>query len=48
MIMPAAALARFTGAIIQGMSVQARDGASAAELSALARLANEEVARQRR
>lgn len=43
-----AALARFTGAIIQGMSVQARDGASAAELCALARLANEELARQRR
>lgn len=43
-----AALARFTGAIIQGMSVQARDGASAAELCAVARLANEELARQRR
>lgn len=42
-----AAIARFIGAIIQGMSVQARDGASAAELSALARLANGELARQR-
>lgn len=41
------ALARFVGAIIQGMSVQARDGARAAELLALARLANDELARQR-
>ncbi len=40
-----AALARFIGAIVQGMSVQARDGASATELVALARLANEELAR---
>ncbi|MGF0540325.1 TetR/AcrR family transcriptional regulator [Agrobacterium sp. ES01] len=30
------ALARFVGAIIQGMSVQAKDGASAAELKAIA------------
>jgi len=43
-----AALARFIGAIIQGMSVQARDGASAAELCALTRLANEELASQLR
>ena len=42
-----AAVARFIGAIIQGMSVQARDGASQAELQALARLASEELARQR-
>lgn len=40
------ALARFIGAIIQGMSVQARDGASPAELLALVRLANEELMRQ--
>ncbi|MFN3584807.1 TetR/AcrR family transcriptional regulator [Phenylobacterium sp.] len=41
------ALARFVGAIIQGMSVQARDGASEADLVAVARLAGEELARQR-
>lgn len=35
----AAALARHTGAIIQGMSHQARDGATRAELEALAELA---------
>lgn len=40
-----AALARFVGAIIQGMSVQARDGASRAELMAIARLAEEELLR---
>ncbi|SNB71045.1 hypothetical protein SAMN07250955_10847 [Arboricoccus pini] len=39
-------LARFVGAIIQGMSIQARDGAGRAELTALARLAAEELARQ--
>lgn len=38
-----AGLARFIGAIIQGMSVQARDGASEAELHAIARLALEQV-----
>ncbi|MBB4955965.1 AcrR family transcriptional regulator [Agrobacterium vitis] len=42
------ALARFVGAIIQGMSVQARDGASEAELATLARLAGRELARERR
>jgi AcrR family transcriptional regulator len=35
----AAALARYTGAIIQGMSQQARDGASRGELEALAEIA---------
>ncbi|WP_418953377.1 TetR/AcrR family transcriptional regulator [Streptomyces cinnabarinus] len=35
----AGALARYTGAIIQGMSQQARDGASRAELEALAEIA---------
>lgn len=39
-------LARFVGAIIQGMSVQARDGARRAELVALARLAGAELRRQ--
>lgn len=34
-----AALARHTGAVVQGMSQQARDGASRAELEALARIA---------
>ncbi|MDT0265620.1 TetR/AcrR family transcriptional regulator [Streptomyces sp. DSM 44915] len=35
----AGALARYTGAVIQGMSQQARDGASSAELAAVAELA---------
>ncbi len=35
----AAALARHTGAVIQGMSQQARDGASREELEALAEIA---------
>ncbi|MEU3731965.1 TetR/AcrR family transcriptional regulator [Streptomyces sp. NPDC033538] len=35
----ATALARYTGAMIQGMSQQARDGASRAELEALAEIA---------
>jgi hypothetical protein len=35
----AAALARHTGAILQGMSQQARDGASREELEALAEIA---------
>ncbi len=35
----ATALARHTGAMIQGMSQQARDGASRAELEALAEIA---------
>lgn len=39
-----AALARFVGAIIQGMSVQARDGASEADLLALTRVARETLA----
>lgn len=42
-----AALARFIGAIIQGMSVQARDGAGEAELAALAGLAAGHLTRQR-
>lgn len=42
-----AALARFVGAIIQGMSVQARDGANQAELEAVARLAAAELNRHR-
>ena len=43
----ASALARFLGAIIQGMSVQARDGASEADLAGIARLATAELARHR-
>jgi hypothetical protein len=35
----AAALARHTGAVIQGMSQQARDGASREELAAVAEIA---------
>lgn len=42
-----AALARFVGAIIQGMSVQARDGAHRNDLLAMVVVANEELARQR-
>jgi hypothetical protein len=38
-------LARFLGAITQGMSVQARDGASQAELGAIVRLAVDELRR---
>ncbi|MBY5562126.1 TetR/AcrR family transcriptional regulator [Rhizobium leguminosarum] len=41
------ALARFLGAIIQGMSVQARDGASLEELLDIAVLAITELARHR-
>jgi AcrR family transcriptional regulator len=44
----ALALARFLGAIIQGMSVQARDGADAKGLLGIADLALDEVARHRR
>lgn len=43
----AAALARYVGAIIQGMSVQARDGASTQELVALAEIASAVVVRHR-
>ncbi|MDQ7728501.1 TetR/AcrR family transcriptional regulator [Halomonas sp. SpR8] len=43
----AMALARFIGAIIQGMSVQARDGASAKDLEAVAQLAIEQITRFR-
>ncbi len=43
----AAALARYLGAIIQGMSVQARDGASAEELLAFAEIAGAEILRRR-
>ena len=43
----APALARFVGAIIQGMSVQARDGASRPELSAMVDLAVAEIERHR-
>ena len=42
-----AALARFVAAIIQGMSVQARDGASQADLVAVTRLATAELERHR-
>lgn len=41
------ALARFVGAIIQGMSVQAIDGATAEDLSGIARLANAELHRHK-
>jgi AcrR family transcriptional regulator len=41
------ATARFLGAMIQGMAVQARDGASEADLKCLARFARDELARQR-
>lgn len=41
------ALARYLGAVLQGMSVQARDGASAEELTAIARIALGELDRQR-
>jgi len=44
----AAALARFLQAVVQGMSLQARDGASEAELLGIAMLATEELARHRR
>lgn len=43
----AAALARFVGAMIQGMSVQAQDGASKSALSAMAGLAIAEIERRR-
>jgi AcrR family transcriptional regulator len=43
----AMALARYLGAIIQGMSVQARDGATEEELIALAGIACETVERHR-
>lgn len=42
-----AALARFIGALVQGMSVQARDGASEVELAGLARLGIAELHRHR-
>jgi AcrR family transcriptional regulator len=44
----AESLARFLAAIIQGMAVQARDGASFSALEKVVRLAMEEVARHRR
>lgn len=43
----AAALARFVGAIIQGMSVQARDGATEKDLKAVAELAIDQIGRFR-
>lgn len=43
----AAALARFIGATIQGMAVQARDGASESELRTIAEHAVSEIARHR-
>lgn len=43
----AAALARYLGAIIQGMSVQARDGASEDDLASIAAIAGAEVNRHR-
>jgi hypothetical protein len=39
------ALSRFSAAIMQGMAVQARDGASETELRSIARLAVSELAR---
>lgn len=41
------ALVRFVGAMIQGMSIQARDGATEAELAALAELACTSIERYR-
>ncbi|WP_409565741.1 TetR/AcrR family transcriptional regulator [Methylobacterium sp. E-045] len=41
------ALARFIGALVQGMSVQARDGASEADLAGIARLGIAELHRHR-
>jgi len=43
----ATALARFVGAMVQGMSVQARDGASESDLRGLAEHAISEIARHR-
>jgi AcrR family transcriptional regulator len=43
----ASALARFVATVIQGLSVQARDGASEDELLAVARIAAAELARHR-
>ncbi|WDH20156.1 TetR/AcrR family transcriptional regulator [Pseudomonas chlororaphis] len=43
----AAALARYIGAIIQGMSVQAQDGADCAALLAISELAGREIQRAR-
>lgn len=43
----AASLARFVATVIQGLSVQARDGASEDELLAVARIAAAELARHR-
>ncbi|AUG02503.1 TetR family transcriptional regulator [Pseudomonas sp. 09C 129] len=43
----AAALARYIGAIIQGMSVQAQDGADCAALLAIGELAGQEIQRAR-
>ncbi|UCM20896.1 TetR/AcrR family transcriptional regulator [Ensifer adhaerens] len=43
----AGGLARFVGAILQGMTVQAQDGAGEADLLPIAELAIDEVGRQR-
>lgn len=43
----AAALARFVGAVIQGMAIQARDGASESDLRGLAEHAVTEIGRHR-
>lgn len=40
-------LARFVGAIVQGMSVQAQDGATEKDLLSIAKLATTEIARHR-
>src|SRR5260370_736871 len=40
-------LARYVGAMIQGMSIQARDGARKSELLRIARLASNEIRRHR-
>jgi AcrR family transcriptional regulator len=44
----ATALARFVGALVQGMSVQAKDGASAKELRSIVAHGTAEIARHRR
>ncbi|KSV81291.1 MULTISPECIES: hypothetical protein [Ensifer] len=43
----AGGLARFVGAILQGMTVQAQDGAGEADLLPIAELAIDEVGRHR-
>ena len=47
MLFRSAALARFVGAIIQGMSVQARDGATEKDLKAVVELVIDQIGRFR-